>query len=82
MNRLFDPPTAPCHVCNEEITTIHYAECMVCTRAFHLRMTESDQDAKDCGSIEVDENYGTIFTCNTCLEEEQSGAPAPPLLYY
>ena len=52
---------------------------MNCGEAYHLRMTETAKDAKDCGWVEMDDERGAIFTCNTCLEEQQANQPAPPL---
>lgn len=65
---MFDQPTEPCCVCNEEITGNHFAECSYCLKAFHLRMTENAPDMKDCGTVQInDETWAMDFICDACF---------------
>lgn len=76
--RYFDPPTAPCVVCQEVIVDEHYAECSYCLRAFHLRMTESAVNAKDCGIVGFnDQEMVAEFVCIVCLEGAQAPDESP-----
>lgn len=75
-NLMFPPPeggviSGPCPVCREELDPKHSAECHYCLQYFHMRMTEDEagRDAKDCGLVWLDEDYGIIFGCNTCIDE-------------
>ncbi len=59
-------------MCGEELPELHFAECMACLQPYHMRMTETDRSAKDCGLAFVDsEDVGVVFLCHPCFDREQ-----------
>lgn len=67
----FDAPTEPCCVCDQPLPEVHFAECMVCLKPYHMRMTESEKDARDCGLTFLhEEDFYMVFMCNTCFAEQ------------
>ena len=68
----FGEPEVLCCVCNETLPAVHFAECMNCFKQFHIRMTETDREAKDCGTVYLDdEDFYMVFLCNLCFEAQQ-----------
>ena len=77
MAGFFDKPELPCCVCGEELPELHFAECMDCLKPYHMRMTESDRDMKDCGVTFLDENEDSlVFLCDSCFEAMQAEQPS------
>lgn len=79
---VFPPPVeeeveGPCPVCGEALVPKHYAYCQGCSRPFHMKMTETEEAAKDCGIVYIDDDTFTmIFLCYNCSEAQ--GMAGPP----
>lgn len=66
-----------CPVCGEALVPKHYAYCQRCLLPFHMRMTETDEAAKDCGIVFLgDEQPDMAFLCYNCSEAQ--GMAGPP----
>ena len=57
-----------CTVCGEPGNDRTLSVCHRCDETFHLN-ERSDQDAKDCGQVWIDEQYLALrFGCQRCLD--------------
>lgn len=69
---IFGEAGRPCCVCSDPVPEVHFAECMSCLQPFHLRMTETEKTARDCGLTFIHDEDFVVFMCTTCFASQQA----------